>query len=320
MSQEWLDETLAAARAEGEVVWYTGLLLEDVAIPMCRAFEEAYPGIRAICDRSRPIDAVGKAIDEAGDGIYRCDVFDGVGSPPEARAAGVDCPADLPAATDIPAPLRDAEGRWTAQILYHATHAWNADLVAAAEAPVSFEDLLDAKWKNRMCWSQTTLSGRPGFVAMAVAEMGLEAARDYLAALAAQNVAALDGLGRDTMRTLGSGEYAIALQVFAHHVFIERAEGGNVDWSPAAPILTFPNPISVYRHAPHPAAARLFVNFVVSPQGKRIMRAGHHVPSSPAVAPVDERLMGLKSQVLTPFDVADGMDEWARLGDEIFGY
>nr|WP_172690445.1 ABC transporter substrate-binding protein [Agrobacterium deltaense]ASK48470.1 hypothetical protein [Agrobacterium deltaense] len=312
------DDLAAVARAEGEVVWYTGLLYDDVARPMCQAFERSYPGIRAICDRSWPIDAVGKVIDERARGEAKCDVFDGVGSPALAAAEGLDQDCNFPELTGLLPDRRDPAGRWAAQILYHATHAWNADIVPPEEAPRTLEALLEPRWKGRMCWSRKTLSGCPGFVALALLHFGEREGMVYLRHFVRQDIASLEGLGRDTMRTLGRGNYAVALQVFAHHAMIEREAGGNIEWAVESPVLTFPNPISVCRTAPHPAAARLFVNFVLSEEGQNIMRQGRHVPSRMQVPPLDDDLTKVSGYFLSPHVIAERLLEWEKIGRELF--
>lgn len=312
------DDLLEAARTEGQVVWYTGLLYEEVAQPMCRAFERRYPGIHAICDRSWPIDAVGKVIAERARGEARCDVFDGVGSPTLADAEGLDQACNLPEFAAIASERLDSSGRWAAQILYHATHAWNADIIPPEDAPRTLEALLDPRWKGQMCWSRRTLSGRPGFVALALLHFGEPDGMAYLRHLAAQEVAPLEGLGRDTMQTLGRSEYAVALQIFAHHAMIEREAGGNIGWAVESPVLTFPNPISVCRTAPHSAAARLFVNFVLSAEGQEVIRQGRHLPSRTDVIPLDPDLTKVRGYFLSPHVVAHSLPEWERIGLELF--
>ncbi|NTF97909.1 ABC transporter substrate-binding protein [Rhizobium rhizogenes] len=311
-------DLITVARIEGQVVWYTGLLYDEVAQPMCQAFERQYTGVRAICDRSWPVDAVGKVIDERARGEARCDVFDGVGSPALANAEGLDQPCDLPEFAAIPPEHRDPSGRWTAQILYHATHAWNADIVPPEDAPRTLEALLDPRWKGRICWCRETLSGRPGFVALVLLHFGEQEGVAYLHRLARQEIAPLGGLGRDTMRALGRGEYAVALQIFAHHAMIEREGGGNIGWPVKSPVLTFPNPISVCRTASHPAAARLFVNFVLSAEGQEIMRQGRHIPSRLDVPALDRDLAKIHGYFLTPYAISRCLPKWERIGREIF--
>src|SRR6185436_15266898 len=66
-----------AAKKEGEVVWYTTLIVDQLARPMVAAFEKKYPGIKVSTFRANSTDVVIKVINEGKAGKVQADLVDG---------------------------------------------------------------------------------------------------------------------------------------------------------------------------------------------------------------------------------------------------
>src|SRR5215469_15082531 len=71
---------LAAARKEGQVVWYTTLIVNQAIRPLKSAFEKAYPGIELQYTRADETPTAAKILEEGVAGRVQADVFDGITS------------------------------------------------------------------------------------------------------------------------------------------------------------------------------------------------------------------------------------------------
>src|SRR5271157_441128 len=144
---------LAAARTEGQVVWYTGLIVDQIVRPMVDAFQQHYPAVPVHYARASNTETTLKILNEARAGRVQADVFDvtsGIFPLLDAKVVAAYKPL---AAAHYPAALKDKDGTWTASNLYFLTVAYNSNLVKPEEAPRNFADLLDPKWKGQMAWS-----------------------------------------------------------------------------------------------------------------------------------------------------------------------
>jgi ABC-type glycerol-3-phosphate transport system substrate-binding protein len=68
---------VAAAKKEGEVVWYTTLIVNQLVRPVAAAFEKKYPGVHVSYTRNNSTETAIKIINEAKAGKMQADVFDG---------------------------------------------------------------------------------------------------------------------------------------------------------------------------------------------------------------------------------------------------
>src|SRR5262249_45447710 len=144
---------LDAARKEGQIVWYTGLIVNQIVRPMVEAFEKRYPGIEVHYARASDTETAVKFLNEGRAPRNPDQVFDATNAVfplLDARLVAAYAPR---AAAHYPAALKDPNGYWTASNLYFLTVAANTSLVKPDEMPRSFTDLLDPRWKGQMAWT-----------------------------------------------------------------------------------------------------------------------------------------------------------------------
>ncbi len=317
---EPLSDLYEAARREGLVTWYSVILAEEAALPLARAFEARYPGIRVDHQRGNTQMNAQRVIAEAKAGATKADVFDGSTTVAPLLAEALVEAYTPPSARDIPEKYRDAQGRWNAVLLEFLTVGYDADRVAARDLPRSRDDLLAPKWRGRMVWSATPgLTGGAGFLANTFMELGDDAGTAFLQRLKQQDVAAYKGDGHAVIGEIVSGKYALGLQIFNHHTFIERGLGHPIDWLRMEPVLSFSNNMGLVKGSPHPNAARLFIDFALSPQGQTIIRDGRHIPASDKVEALDPGLKsGFRVNYVSPVVAAQKMAGWEAAFRAIF--
>lgn len=313
---------IAAAKNEGEVTWYTTLIVNQAVRPLVAAFEAKYPGITVRYARGDSGPNALKILNEARVGALAADVFDGIDTAsPLLRAGLVD--TFVPAAADqYPPELKDKNGRWIATNLYFLTPGVNTNLVPLASAPRTFAALLDPKWKGKMAWTPNPPAGSPIFVGNVLRTMGEARGMTYLRQLAKQDVVNVDATARAVLDQVITGEYPIALLIFNHHAALSAARGAPVAWVKLEPVPAVLNIVGLLKGAPHPNAAKLLIDFLTAKDGQRIFAAVNYLPAMPSVPAKIPSLKpkegGFTANFMSPETLAADMPQWTRLAHEIF--
>src|SRR5262249_32004905 len=138
------------ARREGELVFYTSLSLTDYPKIM-PYFEKNYPFIKTNTYRSTPSGVFTRADTEALAGRYSVDV---IGSAPvemwKLKQRKLSAPYLSPEQKALPSGSHDAEGYWQGFEVTPLVLAFNTKQVSFNDAPRSYQDLLNPKWKGKM--------------------------------------------------------------------------------------------------------------------------------------------------------------------------
>ncbi len=312
-----------AARREGTVVWYSGLIVNQIVRPLADGFEKKYPGIKVQGSRLTSSEAALKIMNEARAGKPQADLFDGTALVFRLVAAGAVENYEPEAARAFPNTSKGPNGAWTALNTYVLTPAVNTEMVPEKDVPKTLQDLLDPKWRGRMAWTNDpTTAGPPGFIGVVLTSMGQQAGMEYLKRLAQQNIVNVPASQRVVLDQVIAGQYPLALMTFDYHSVISANEGAPVRWLPIEPAAELPNPVGLVRNGPHPNAAKLFLEYILSPEGQTVFREASYIPANPAVTPKDPSLTPegghFKAVVITPETTAAKLDEWAAIYNELF--
>lgn len=317
------DEALvAAARREGTVVWYSSLVEAQASRPLVAAFERRYPGIRVQLVAGTSNDLLTKLLTEQRAGSLRGDVHHGGSAVWPLIQAGAVEPYAAPSAAAYPTSLRDPEDRWTAQLLSFLVPAVNTDLVPAARAPKSFDELLDPRWRGKIAWTtQMTQGGAPGFIGTVLADRGEEAGMEFLRKLAAQRLVNVPANQRVVLNNVISGEYPIALATFNYHSAISAKDGAPVRALPLDPVTGTLDTIFLLK-GPNRNAGKLFVDYTLSEEGQTVFRRAGYVPAHPRIDAEIRELKpeggGFRAVYLTPQIVEANMRRWIAIYNELF--
>ncbi len=243
------------AKKEGKVSFYTGLIVDQVVRPLKEGFEKEYP-------------------------FLQVDFFRGNSM---VQRAGFMQRFYSPHLAEYPAELKDSKGFWGSTNVYFMTLGYNTRNVKANELPKSYEDLLNPRWKGQMMWSTSRGSGAPQFIGNILLTMGQEAGKAYLQKLKGQNIAKSTASARQILDLVIAGEYPLAVQIFNHHAYISKAAGAPVEWQPLEPVTATINTIGLAKNSPRPHAAMLFLDFVLSKKGQKIVQTSNYLPSHPEI-------------------------------------
>jgi ABC-type Fe3+ transport system substrate-binding protein len=313
---------VAAAKKEGQVVWYTTLILDTAVRPLMNAFQKKYPGITVSYSRADSAPTALKIINEAHAGKVQADVFDGTETSAPIIQAGL-AGQYVPTESDkYPAEMKDPNGRWHAFMLYYLTPAINTELVKPQDAPKSLDDLLDPKWKGKIAWVMSSSTGGISFISGVLLSLGEEKGMDYLRKLARQKIINVDITARAMVDRVGAGDYPIALGIFNHHTVMNARKGAPVTWLKLEPIVAPLALMGITKDAPHPHAARLFYDYVVSTEGQKLLASRGFLPAMPSVPPLTPSLTpqvsGFKPIYLNQDTVIQHGAEWKRVMKDLF--
>ena len=312
---------IEAAKKEGSVTWYTTQIINQFAAPAAAAFEKKY-GVRVDYVRADNNEVILRLQSETKAGKVLGDVFDGTVATPLIRE-GIALQWQPDSVKEMPKEYQDPQGYWVATNLYVHTPGLNTTLVPKVSEPKSRQDFLDPKWKGKLVWAaRQSTSAAPGFIGATLYEMGEEKGMAYLRELAKQNVAGLGVSARQVLDQVIAGEYSIALNIFNNHATISAAQGAPAAWLPLSPALAVFSIAGIAKAGPHPNAAKLLLDFLVSEDGQKLYRDADYISVHPKVPPRDPMLrpdgVTFKAFYVQPDVVEEKTAGWWKIFQDIF--
>jgi len=259
-----------AARKEGKVVWYTSVDL-PVAERIAKAFEAKYSGIAVRVERSGAERVFQRIGQEYMSRIHAADVVQSSDASHFIvwkRDGILEAYVPEDVAKYYPEEHKDPDGMFASYRVWLCVMGYNTDLVKAADAPRSFADLLDPKWKGKIVKAHP---GYSGTIMTATFQMARDIGWDYLVKLAKQNVMQVQS-SADPPKKLELGERAVMADGNEYNMF-ELKEGGKpveiVYPTEGSPLIIGPN--GLLKAAPNPNAGRLFQSYCFSAEGQQLL-------------------------------------------------
>ena len=317
-------DLVAAAEAEGKVVWYTTMIVDQAVRPLADAFHKKYPKISVEFSRAGSGDTALKIINEGQAGRMMGDVFDGTATFSSVMPAGFVEPYKSESAAAFPDEFKAPDGSWHALNFYYLTAAYNTNLVDAADVPKTFEDLLNPDWKEQMVWSVVPEPvAAPGFIGNMLMSMGEEKGMAYLDKLAAQKITNMSSSQRTVLDRVIVGDFPIGLMVFNHHVAISKAKGAPIEWLRMEPLVSSASLLGLIKGGPNPNAGKLFVDWLLSEEGQVALAATNYLPSREGVDAAVPTLLPtgpepFKTTFMSPTIVEDNLKTWIGIVDTKF--
>jgi iron(III) transport system substrate-binding protein len=315
---------LEGARREGKIAFYSGMIENQALRPMADAFKKKYPFVAVDYYRGDSRSLVLKSLTEQRARRVIGDIVESTGGAEALIKAGAVVPFSTPSAEGFPPGYIDSEKMWIASRLDYFGTAYNTKAVSDAQVPKTYEALLDPKWRGAIAWRADSEIGAPMFIASVLRIMGKDKGEEYLKRLSAQRVVNYAGSARALVDRVGEGEYKLALFIYAHHPIISKAKGAPLDTQMLEPVPSAVSTIQLARNAPHPHAAMLFIDFMLSKEGQEVLREADYLSPNPQVdtsqglRKIVPRLAGLKELVLTPEYMFESRSQANTLFDKYF--
>src|SRR5262252_6256158 len=307
------DMIVEGAKKEGALVVYTSMTVDQMQ-KILDAFKARYPFIRTTMFRAVGERLLTKIMTEAQTGKYDFDVVQSA----ESQAYFLKKKNLLQKyisneTKHIQKPFFDPEGYWTAVYIMPNVIAYNTRMVKRDEVPKTDEDLLNPKWKGKIGMDHT----KPEWFAWKLKRMGEEKGLAYMKKLAAQEFQLYAGLSVIT-NLLVAGEFPLVLNTYLHNVEEVKRKGAPADWIVQDPVFTKFQPLGIGSKAPHPNAAKLFSDFVISEEGQKIIASFGRVPTRRGVSTNVQALEKL-NYVIDNIAAGDDFNRNYELFRSIFG-
>jgi iron(III) transport system substrate-binding protein len=304
---------IEAAKKEGKLVWYTSTSLTE-SKPLLDDFEKLYPFVTGEIFRASGEKTLNRIMTESRAGRWDFDVvtINEVDALMDVKLLGA---YKSPEAKNFIADFKDPNGYWTADYVNYMTMGYNPKLINEKEAPKSWEDLLETKWKGKIAMDQEEYV----WYATLAKAWGKERTQKYMRALAKQNI---DWRKGHTLITqmMAAGEFPLSI-VYAHRAEGMKQKGAPVDWvSTANPIVATINCAALSPKPAHPTVARLFIDFILSKPAQLRIRSLNRIPARADVEPLSPRMEQSKLKLkISPPETGAEFKETIREFREVFG-
>lgn len=307
-------DLLRAAKAEGALTVY-GSMNEQEALPLWKTFQDA-TGVTVSYVRSSDTQIMARVAIENRVRRRTWDVAltTTVTAFPRAYLAQF----DPPEAGGLMAQARDPDRRWYGVYANYNAPAYNTKFVSKADLPKSYDDFAAHKeWNGRIAIDATDNE----WLAALFSYYGKDRARALVKNLVAALNPVLTNGHLALARSVGSGEYWLALNNFLNLTLNVKMSAAPTDYWLMNPVALIFGAVGVNTLAPHPDAAKLAENFLLSQQAQSFITRKGRFPTRPEV-PTNPRDVGelLKPMKIVPV-LFNGDDErkWQKTFNELFG-
>ena len=276
------------AAKEGTVMLYSAMIVDQALRPIAEGFKKRHPNIDIQFFRAEAGQIVMKVNTEVRARNLVADVVEGSGLVGAATETQITAPFYSKEFENLPANYIAPNGSWATTRFRYIAVGYNTKLIPPTEVPKTYDDLLNPKWKGKMAWNASSdASGAMITITSLRRAWGEKKAEEYFAKLAKQEVIPLGISNRAVVDRVIQGEYAIGLGISAHHPVISANKG-----APTATVMMDPTPaltgaVQVLKGAPHPHAAMLLVDFMLSPDAGKILQQAEYFPANPKTEPVE---------------------------------
>jgi iron(III) transport system substrate-binding protein len=303
----------AKAEAEGKLMFYATFNAAD-SKTLADGFKQIYPKIDATYYRSTDAALMERILTEnrAGQNLWDVVVTTSFYGH-NLKKRGLFAAYDSPERKFFRDGYKDPQATWTSTYTNYAAFGYNTRAVAKSGVPKSYRDLSKSEWKGQIGMDSRAYEWFGTMLKAMGEEQGLALMRE----LAKQTQLRA---GRTLLAQLvAAGEFSGALTAYSQTFEVLKPSGAPVDWVYLNPVFANIHPTGIAAKAPHPNAARLFVDFVLSKRGQELIRGMNRIPDRIDVAPAQARLIEGITPAFAPVEVLENFERYGKLFHEIFG-
>ena len=299
--------------AEGKLMFYAAFNAND-SKTLTDGFKQLYPKIDAVFYRATDAQLMERILTESRAGQNLWDVvmttsFYGH----NLKKRGVLASYDSPERKYYRDGYKDPQATWTSIYTNYAAFGYNNRSVPNAAVPKSFADFLKPEWKGNIGIDSRAYEWFGTMVKAMGDEKGIAYMRELAKQVQLRN-------GRNLLAQLvAAGEFKGGLSAYSQTFEQLKPAGAPVDWVYLNPVFANIHPVGISAKAPHPNAARLFVDFVLSKRGQELIRGMSRIPDRIDTPPEHARLMEGIKPVFAPTEVLEEFERYAKIFHEIFG-
>jgi iron(III) transport system substrate-binding protein len=318
---DYITELYAKAKQEGELTWYSVYWPSDRSEKHGAIFTNAFPGVKVNVVRATAQVAYQRLSQDIQAGAANCDVFAStdMGQFVSLKQRGLTLPYRMKSIEAIDARFHNVDPDDAYQIVNATTVglAYNTNKVKPEQAPKSWKEFIDSKWKGQ---SVVGHPGFSGFVGTWVVQMTKLYGWDYFEQLAKLK----PHVGRsiiDTVTVLVSGERSIGASPSA--LVLRNAAQGNpvaVSYPEEGSVLMISGS-AIMKNSKHPNAAKLFMEFLYSKENaaEEIEEFGTPLRTDTVYPAGYKKLEDLKTIRPTIAEIIKGIPELTEKWRDTFG-
>lgn len=280
-----------AAKKEGTLTFYTSIPEKDMAV-LSADFEKRY-GIKVNTWRASTVKVLQRVVAERDGGRWDFDAVDI--SSPELEALyqeKVLQEVNSRLQKDLLDEAMPPHRGWAPQFLTVFVQAYNTNAVKAEELPKTYAELADPKWKGRLGVEVNDSDWYCGQVKFLGQEKGSKIFQD----IASRNKWSVRSGHSLLANLVVSGEVPLGLTTYSYMIDQAKKKGAPVDWFAINPVIGRSNGIGVSRNPPHPNAALLFYEYMISDAQPLILKMNYLSP----VKKLAGSVRGAKIQFVDP--------------------
>jgi len=257
-------DVVEKAKAEGKLVWWGGGT-ESEDREFIKRFNQKYPFIAVEQWNTSSAATQERIWAEFTAKKYSWDVVTGGGRAAQDWVkAGIMQKWSVPGLSLLPAEARDANGYYATFGFNVSVPVYNTNLVAPKDAPKTWEDLLDPKWKGKIAAPEIMEM----WVILAQPNVwGKEKTLNYVTKLAANQPKLLGWTPGLTL--VAAGDLHITVEAFLFRVMANKDKGAAVEIVKVNPVVGKGPKSFLSVKPPHPNAAMVWLDWVYSPDGEK---------------------------------------------------
>ena len=307
-----IPELLPAAKAEGSLIVY-GSMNEEEALPFYKIFEDA-TGIKVSYVRSSDTGLFSRILIE---NRARQKTWDLVVTTPVNRLPDeVLLQIEPPEAKGLIPQARGPNKRWYGVYANYNTPAYNTNFVKKEQLPKTFEEFLERKeWSGKVAIDKSDTE----WLYALFQQYGEQRARKLVEDMSTTLKPVLTDGHLALARSVGAGEYWVALNNYTSLTINVKLSGAPTDWWALDPVALIFGSVGVNTQAPNPKAALLAANYVVSRDAQMYLTRRGRLPTRPDVPTnppgVTEILM--QKKIVPAVFTADDQKKWAAMFNQI---
>ena len=301
------------AKKEATVMLYTSMNAPDVN-RIFEAFRRKYPFLSPKSYTTRSAALLQRIVTEAQAGRHFADVIQANGYTVDiVSKKGLTRKYSSPESKTFPAKFRDPNGHWVATYLFCNVIGYNTKLLARTEAPKNYDDLLDPKWRAKMGLDDKQYIWFDGLIEA----MGKEKGLSFMRKLASQQIQFRSGNAL-MANLLAAGEFAVLINARPEQLDKLKHAGAPVAWTAPRPVTVNVLPVAIASQAPHPNAAVLFTDYLLSAEGQTLLKE-QAAPARPGIADSDSCVARSSEVFVNDISMEERFDEVVGLYKKIFG-
>ena len=271
--------SLEAAKQEGKVNVY-GAQVPQAMKPLHAAFEKKY-GITVEYWRGSSTQVSERALTEWRAGKPGFDVVEGNrGVQLIMRDEGLFQKFIPPSSEKFPAQFKEKDGMITPWRVLPISILYNTEMVKTGDLPKTFDDLASPKWTGKTTMPDPTRHTTTAQFLWNLNKFKGDKWLDLVKALAKQKPLLVESLAPVTT-TIIKGEAPVGITYIK---YIKQYKGP-VDYVVMDKYLTDPNYMSLGAKASHPNAAKLYLEYICSPDGQKLVAEEGEFVMYPGIFP-----------------------------------